>query len=333
MSTVYLTEQGAVVRQSSKHLIVTKDKTRLAHVPLIKLDRLVVVGHVQLTTEAVHALLEEGVDVAFLSNTGKLRGRLVAAESKNVFLRLAQYERHLDDAFQIELARIIVKAKILNGRAVIRRYLRNHPEIDFAGELQLIEHTAESLGQLDTIDRLMGAEGSATAAYFRAFGKMFRKELTFEKRTRRPPKDPVNAVLSFGYTLLTNEIMSLLTAQGFDPYIGFFHGVVYGRPSLALDLVEEFRHPLVDRFTLFLFNNEIFTAEDFRPVEGEGIYLQPQALKTFFQQYERRMQEPLAAADEDEPKAGFREILRAQVQRLMKTIKTAEPYEPFQILE
>lgn len=93
----------------------------------------------------------------------------------------------------------------------------------------------------------MGAEGIATATYFRAFGKMFRKGLQFEHRTRRPPKDPVNAVLSFGYTLLTNEMFSLVTAHGMDPYIGNLHGISYGRPSLALDLVEEFRHSFIDR--------------------------------------------------------------------------------------
>ncbi len=330
MSTIYITEQGAVVRRSSHHLTVTKDKERLAHIPLLKLERLVLFGHVQLTTEAIHGLLDEGVDVAFLSNNGKLRGRLVATESKNVLLRLAQYERHLDDAFQLDLARILVKAKLRNGRAVIMRYARNHPEKDFDAQLKLIEQTANNLDRLTAINSLMGAEGVATAAYFRAFGQMFRKELTFETRTRRPPKDPVNAVLSLGYTLLTNEILSLTMAQGFDPYIGFFHGIVYGRPSLALDLVEEFRHPLIDRMTLNLFNNEMLTSADFRPVEGQGIYLTPAALKIYLQFYERRMREA-PAAEEAEENPGFRLVLRRQVQRLAKTITVQEPYLPFQL--
>jgi len=328
MSTVYITEPGAVVRQSSQHLVVTKDNQRLNTIPLIKLERLVIFGHVQLTTEAMHALLKEGIDVAFLTGNGKLRGRLVATESKNVFLRLAQYERHLDDAFQLELARAFVAGKIRNGRALILRYLRNHPENDFAQPLKLIEQTLDSVAAMATTNSLMGAEGLATAAYFRAFGQMFRRELAFETRTRRPPKDPVNAVLSLGYTLLTNEILALLIAQGFDPYIGFLHGVVYGRPSLALDLVEEFRHPLVDRLTLNLFNNQVLTAEDFRPVEGEGIYLTPAALKTYLQYYERRMREPVTLAETSMP-TDFRQIVRAQAQRLAKTIKTQEAYQPF----
>lgn len=326
MSTVYLTDPGAVVRQSSQHLVVTKDNARLKTIPLLKLERLVIFGHVQLTTEAIHALLKEGVDVAFLTGHGKLHGRLLAADSKNVFLRLAQYERHLDDAFQIELARAFVAGKIRNGRALIQRYLRNHPENNFDAELRLISQTLEGLENLATVPSLMGAEGIATATYFRAFGQMFRRELAFETRTRRPPKDPVNAVLSLGYTLLTNEILALLSAQGFDPYIGFLHGVVYGRPALALDLVEEFRHPFIDRLTLNLFNNQVLTAEDFRPVEGQGIYLTPAALKTYLQAYEHRMREP---STPEVAASAPRQILRDQVQRLAKTIRAQEPYQPF----
>jgi len=330
MSTVYLTEPGAVVRQSSQHLVVTKDKERLAHIPLLKLERLVIFGHVQLTTEALQALLKEGVDVAFLTGHGRLRGRLLAADSKNVFLRLAQYERHLDEAFQVDFARTLVKAKIRNGRAVIRRHQFTHPENAFTAELQLIDDMLKNLDHLQTVNSLMGAEGSATAAYFRAFGQMFRKELAFETRTRRPPKDPVNAVLSLGYSLLTNEILSLLFANGFDPYLGFLHGVVYGRPSLALDLVEEFRHPVIDRLTLNLFNNEILHPDDFRPVEGEGVYLKPEAFKTYLKLYERRLQEP-PSTEKPEDNFSFRNRLRAQIENLARTIKHQEPYKPFKM--
>lgn len=330
MSTVYLTEPGAVVRQSSQHLVVTKDNERLKTIPLLKLERLVIFGHVQLTTEALHALLKEGVDVAFLTGHGKLRGRLLAADSKNVFLRLAQYERHLDERFAVDFARALVKAKIRNGRAVIQRHQFSHPEQAFAGEIQVIDNTLKSLERLQTVNSLMGAEGLATAAYFRAFGQMFRKELAFATRTRRPPKDPVNAVLSLGYSLLTNEILSLLLANGFDPYLGFLHGAVYGRPSLALDVVEEFRHPVIDRLTLNLFNNEVLATGDFRPVEGEGIYLTSAALKTFLQLYERRLQETLTWERPDE-KASIRYRLREQIQNLARTIQQQEPYKPFRM--
>ena len=189
--------------------------------PLLKIDRILLFGNVQVTSQAVGKLLDEGIEVCYLSSKGKFRGKLLPAESKNVLARVAQYERFLDDEFQIEVARSIVAGKINNGRALILRYQRNHPEVDFINELQLIDNTLSKLFNNSTVNSLMGAEGTATAAYFRAYSKMFRTEFQFQKRTRRPPKDPVNALLSFGYTLVTNEIFSLLTAHGLDPYIGF----------------------------------------------------------------------------------------------------------------
>jgi len=159
---------------------------------------------------------------------------------------------------------------------------------------------------------------------------MFRKEFRFGKRTRRPPKDPVNALLSFGYTMITNEIFSLVAAHSLDPYIGFLHELSYGRPSLALDLVEEFRQPFIDRFTLSLFNNEVFNADDFQPVENDGIYLAKPALKIYFEQYENRILEPFTLPNSDE-QVSFRQLFKRQVQRLMQAILYDKLYEPFRI--
>ena len=249
-----------------------------------------------------------------------------------LFFNNSKYERYLDDDFQAELARTLVQGKINNGRALILRYQRNYPDADFSSELQVIDTALSKLPAQKTVNSIMGSEGTATAAYFNAFGKMFRKEFRFDKRTRRPPKDPVNALLSFGYTLLTNEIFSMVSAHGLDPYIGYLHGLSYGRPSLALDVVEEFRHPFIDRFTLSLFNNEVFAADDFRPVENKGIYLTKPALKTYFEHYERRVREPFKLPNTDE-EVNFRHLFKQQVQKLSRSILTKESYEPFRIYE
>jgi CRISPR-associated protein Cas1 len=229
------------------------------------------------------------------------------------------------------LARTLVQGKINNGRALILRYQRNYPEQTFEAELKTLDDSIKKLGEQKSGNSIMGLEGIGTATYFKAFGQMFKKSLVFEKRTRRPPKDPVNAVLSLGYTMLTNEIYSLLDGAGFDPYIGFLHEIDYGRASLALDLTEEFRQPLIDRFTLFLFNNEILADNDFRPVEGEGIYLTNDAMKTFFQKYEHRMRESFTSKRHDEKQTTFRDLIRNQVQKLIRTIKFNEPYRPFHL--
>ncbi len=334
MSAIYLTEPGCMVRVSSRQIIVTKGKETVLQMPMIKVDRILVFGNIQITAQAVNVLLDEGIEVSYLSPHGKFRGKIQPAESKNVFLRIAQYERALDDDFSTEMARTIVNAKVNNGKALITRYQRNYPEQNFDKELESIVSTLSKLEAQRDVAGIMGIEGTATATFFKAYGNMFHGNLRFEKRTRRPPKDPVNAVLSFGYTLLTNEFFSLATAHGLDPYIGFLHGLSYGRPSLPLDLVEEFRHPFIDRFTLSLFNNQILTADDFEPVENQGIYLKKEALKRYFEHYERRVRESFTLTN-SETRTTFRDLFKRQVNRMAQKIMKYDQleYEPFKILE
>lgn len=330
MSTIYITEIGSIVHISSRHIVVTKGKNKLLQLPLIKVDRLLLFGNIQITSQAAGVLLDEGIEVCYLSTNGRFRGKLQPAESKNVLLRVAQYERFLDDVFQVELARTIVTGKINNGIALIKRYQDNYPNVDFSQEIELIEKTLSKIPSQKTVESIMGSEGLATAVYFKAFGKMFRKELKFDKRTRRPPKDPVNAILSFGYTLITNEIFSMITAHGLDPYIGFLHGLSYGRPSLALDLVEEFRHPFIDRFTLSLFNNDILSVNDFEPVENQGVYLTGDARKLFFEHYDRRINEKFKLPN-TETETSFRQLFKSQTLNLSKAILSKGEYVPFRI--
>ena len=327
MSTLYVTEPGSVVRLSSRSLVITKGKEKLAQLPMIRLDNILIYGNAQITTQAMAALLDDGIDVAYLSLNGKLRGRLVSTSSKNVLLRMAQYERNMDEEFKVNVARIIVKAKLRNGRKVIQRFMYNHPEVDVLKELKLIEETLKKLNNQVSVHSLMGSEGIAGAAYFRAFGKMFLKDFRFEKRSRRPPRDPVNSLLSFGYTLLTNEILGLVNAHGLDPHIGFLHGVEYGRPSLALDIVEEFRHPVIDRFVLNLLNFHKLKQQDFEEREN-GIFLTDSGKKAFFTYYDNLLRRKVSG---DNPNIVFRDILKRQVRAMIATIKCNQPYKPYQM--
>jgi len=327
MSTLYVTEYNTVIRLSSRTLLVTKNKDKIAQVPMISLENILIFGNAQITTQAMAALLEDGIDVSYLSRNGKLRGRLSSAYSKNVLLRIAQYERYLDDQFQIELARIIVKAKIRNGKKILQRFLLNHPDMHFTKELETIETTLQKLDSQKTVNSLMGSEGIATALYFNAFGKMIKGEMSFESRSRRPPKDPVNALLSFGYTLLTNEILALVLAHGLDPHIGFLHGVVYGRPSLALDIVEEFRHPVIDRFVLKLVNRRILKKTHFDERDN-GVFLNDDGRKIFFTHYDKLLKKTIAPNTQP---LNLHDILKRQVRSMAAKIKTNKPYIPFSV--
>jgi CRISPR-associated protein Cas1 len=329
MGTLYITQQGAVLKRVSRRLMVYKGDEKIAEVPAIKVDRVLLFGNIQVTAQTVAFLLDFGIDLCYLSSRGKYRGRLVPATSKNVLLRVAQYERYLDDKFQLEMSKALVEAKLKSSLGLIRRYDRSYPTLDFSQETDTIQNALNSISSQIAVSSLLGIEGTATAAYFKAFSRMFRKEdMTFTKRTRRPPKDPVNALLSFGYTLVTNEILSFLFAVGFDPYIGYYHSLDYGRPSLALDMTEEFRHPVVDRFTLYLVNNSIISYEDFDDKGEEGFLLKQDALKRYFQHYEKRITDLFHDKISGE-NVNYRNLFRRQAYRIAETIKTGQPYEPY----
>ena len=329
MGTLYVTQQGAILKKVSRRLSVYKGQEKIAEVPAIKVDRVMLFGNIQVTAQAVAFLLDSGIDMCYLSSKGRYRGRLAAAESKNVILRVAQYERYLDDDFQLEISKSLVEAKIKSALGIIRRHRRHYPELDFSQEVALLNDALGSIGVQTQVSSLLGVEGHATAVYFRAFGRMFRRaEMSFTKRTRRPPKDPVNALLSFGYTLVTNEILSFLFAVGFDPYIGHYHSLVYGRPSLALDITEEFRHPVVDRFTLYLVNNGVISSEDFDNRDEEGFLLTQDALKRYFENYEKRINNTFRDESTGE-NVSYRSLFRRQAYRLARSTQTGEPYEPY----
>jgi CRISPR-associated protein Cas1 len=292
------------------------------------LERVVLYGNVQVTSQAAAFLLEQGIETSFLSRSGRFRGRLAPADSKNVFLRLAQYDRHRDEAFRLAVGRAIVARKIANSRALLRRYGRNHPEIDLEATVAQLDAALPGVPPQASIEALMGTEGQAAAAYFRAYGRLFRQELQFTTRSRRPPRDPVNALLSLGYTLLTSEAAGALAAHGLDIYIGFLHSLEYGRPSLALDLVEEFRQPVIDRFTLSLANRRVLKPEDFEDRGAEGVFLSDAARPRYFAFYERMMATEFTDRRTGQP-TSFRALLGAQARKMAAAVQSGQTYEPW----
>lgn len=328
MATLYLTEQGSKLGKKSRRLIVEKDNKTLLEVPEFKVDRVLIFGNVQITTQAIAFLLGNGIEASFLTMQGRLKGRLSPIESKNVFLRLKQYERYHDNNFRLKIARSIIRAKISNSRTILLRFARNHPEIDLKESKKRLDDCKKNIESKETIKSLMGVEGIAASIYFRAYGRMFRRGLQFEKRQRRPARDPVNALLSFGYMIITNEMLSIVCAIGFEPYIGYLHGVDYGRPSLALDMVEEFRHSIIDRFTLYLVNNQILKEDDFEDKDDEGIFLKDEPKKVYFTQFEKFMNREIET-NISPGKKSYRSLFRLQSHKLMDTILKDEPYEPY----
>ncbi len=329
MPVVYVREQGSIIRKRGGRLLVEKDGTTLREIPVRQIDAIAVFGNVQVTTQAMSEALERGVPFAFYTRYGRLKGRLAPEWSKNVVLRLAQYRAAADPARRLELARPIVAAKLRNCAAVLGDYRSNYPSQELAEAEAALEEGAEAAGACTSLEELLGREGAAAASYFTAFGKLNRSALPFDGRRKRPAPDPINALLSLGYTMVMNELRGLAEGLGMEPHIGFLHAPDYGRPSLALDLLEPFRAPVVDRLTLHLVNRRVLTEADFGRRVGGGeagsVVLTPAAFTRYLEAYEAAMLEPRKSAP-----AGMRAALSDEVEKLAGALRSGGEFGPFQ---
>lgn len=322
--SLYLTEQGSTLSRRGERLVVEREGETLADVPAAKVLRVFVFGNVGLTTPAIAYLLREGKEVAFLSSRGRYYGRLISSESKNPMLRRAQLRAADDPTVCLDLSRHVVLGKLGNQRRVLHRRPGGKASLA-AGEITSLIGKAETTSNLAA---LRGMEGLAARAYFGAFGELLEK-MVFTGRRRRPPPDPVNSLLSLGYTLLTYEAFSAVASVGFDPYIGFFHADTYGRPSLALDIMEELRPAVVDTLVLGAVNRGQMLPEDFDIGEESGkavALLTDDARKRFLALYEGRMMTRITHLSRQ---MTYRGALHAQARQIVNYIKDPERgYEP-----
>jgi CRISP-associated protein Cas1 len=328
MATLYLSEQQSIVKKRDGYLIVQYSDRRKVEVPLIKVTQVVVSGDVTLTTPALHTLLEMGIEVCFLSLYGQFRGRLSPPAAKNASIRREQYRIHMDQQQALLIAQACVRGKLENMRAMLLRANRSLQNDEISEAANSIRHMVQQASRTATTGSLLGIEGNGSASYFRVFPKLLRDSCDFTHRRRRPPTDPVNALLSLGYTLLLHQVSAAIQIVGFDPYMGFLHKTRHGRPALALDLMEEFRPIISDSVVLNVLNHRILTAKDFQDELGV-IHLKPEARKTFYAKFEERLQEEI-----QHPHFGYRVSYRRCIElqaRLLAKWLTGEipHYEPF----
>jgi CRISPR-associated protein Cas1 len=284
MATVYLTEQGTTLSKIDERLIVRRGDETIEEIPLIKVDQVIVMGKgVQVTTPTVFALARRGVELVYLTQRGSYVSRTRGGDSKFAQLRFRQALMVNDPAAVLAAAREMVRGKLHNQRSLIQERAGHSGRRAVDGIGRMIAR----LDRTQDVDVLRGLEGQSAAVYFGAFRRLLRHDLGFRKRIYYPPTDPVNAALSFGYTLLLNQLVGAVQMVGLDPYLGFFHVIDYGRPSLALDLEEEFR-PLVDRLVLDLVNDKELTAKHFTGPQGKkrAIYLSEEGRPIFIAAYE-----------------------------------------------
>ena len=310
------------MRKSGDRFLVELDQKVELDIPYHRLEQILVFGNVQLTTQAIAEALDKGIGVSFFTRHGRYRGALQSPPGRNVALRLNQYRLYEDHERSLGMAREIVKQKIGNALAVLKRYQDRQPHEDLnAARRAVMAEMQGKLGEVKSLAELDGCEGMAAKNYFEALMQFNRSEFMWPGREKHPAKDPLNALLSLAYTLLQQELAALIEAAGLDPAIGMLHEVDGGRPSLALDLVEAFRHPVADRYVLAQVNRSVFQEGDFEPgEENTGMLLKATSMRRFFEDFEKWMLEG---------RVSFRQRLREEVERFAGWLRDGGEWRPF----
>ncbi len=329
MPSVYVTRPQSVVAVHNDRLQVELEGNRLLDLALRRVDTVVCFGRVQVTTHALHSCLEHGIDLAFVTRGGRYKGRLATPLSKNIYLRLAQYDHSRNAQACLELARHVVKAKVTNSRNLLRKFHYNHPSPNLAEVIRKLEKIHILLDRSLEVMRIRGLEGVAAKLYFSLFDLMLRCDLRFDRRSAHPPKDEINSLLSLTYVMVMNEIHSMLEQMGFDPHVGFLHAPGYGKPSLALDILEPFRSALCDQTVLRLCNLRIIEKEDFGPSdEGHGIRLTDAGLRKYLENYEQRMTREFLYPETGR-RVSWRDCLRQDVEGIRTALLRGQKFTPF----
>lgn len=288
--TLFVTLQGSYVGISKGQVRVAKGDRELLLIPRSQVAQIVLFGAVGISSCLRTLALEGGIDVVFLSRRGKYLGRLVSPEHVNTDIVLRQYLRSMDEAFGAAFAATVVAGKIANMRTLTLRRGRGDRSVEVADAAETLERARHRvLSESLDVDSLLGIEGAASRAYFAVLGGLVPAAVAFVNRTRRPPRDPVNSALSFGYALLVAEVISACYSAGLDPHVGFLHRQGGGQPSLALDLMEEFRPLIVDTAVIELFRRGSLTSKQFRSGEGDAVLLTGDGRTALLKAYEERM--------------------------------------------
>lgn len=324
LNTLYVTTEGAWLHKDGANIVMKVDNEIRARLPVHMLESLVCFGRVLVSPPLLGYCAEQGITTSFLTSNGKFLARVEGPVSGNVLLRREQYRKTDDPVACAGVVRHMLLGKLHNQRAVLGRALRDHGNKLEEPHLAALTHAhlrlariSDKLATVASVDVLRGLEGEAAQAYFGSFGHLIRvshTDMQFTTRSRRPPLDAINALLSFLYTLVTHDCRSALEGVGLDPAVGFLHRDRPGRPSLALDLLEEFRPLMADRLALSLVNLRQVTERDFQKLDNGAVLLRDDARKQVLTAYQERKRELLRHAFlEEKAPIGLFPFLQAQL--------------------
>ena len=297
LNTLYVTTPEAYLSKDGLNVVVSVKQQEVFRIPAINIEGIVTFGYMGASPGLMKLCSDSGISLTFLSPNGRFVSRVQGATHGNVLLRKAQYALSDDEEWSLHVAQLMIAAKIQNYRNILRRYIRDYgdcQEVDDA--VRVLDANKRYALHAEDKTKLMGFEGIASNAYFEVLSKLIlnqKEAFPFNGRNRRPPKDAVNAMLSLAYTLIANDCAAALETVGLDPYVGFLHALRPGRTSLALDMMEEFRAYLGDRFVLSLINKRQISPKDFLYQGDSGVILTDSGRKTFITSWQNRKRETI----------------------------------------
>lgn len=295
LNTLYITNPGYYLSLEGETVTVLSDKKKIGKIPLHNLESIITCGYMGASPALMGKCAQEGISIIFLARNGKFLARIVGEQYGNVILRKTQYRVSECEEASLKLAKCFIMSKLYNSRWILERTIRDHKlrvntEALKSASLTL-KNSLNSAYECKSMDSLRGIEGEVASIYFGVFNELIlqqEEDFSFEFRSRRPPLDKVNALLSFAYVLLTSMCTSALESVGLDPYVGFMHTIRPGRKSLALDFVEELRSVFADRFVITLINKKLILSKHFIEQEDGAVLLNDEGKKIFFKYWQQK---------------------------------------------
>lgn len=332
MSQVYIDENGAQIGTEGNRLTIKYRNGDVRSFPIETIESIIMMGKSQLTTQCMEKCMNKGIPVAFFSKGGKYFGRLMSSGHVKPELQRKQSALY-DTDFAFELSRKIIKAKIQNQTVVLRRYAKSR-DLDLSGLIVSMKSDIKHIDNVKNIPELMGYEGNSAKTYFKGLSQCVDDEFEFEGRSKRPPKDPFNSLISLGYSILMNNIYEVVEEKGLNPYFGFMHRDGENHPTLVSDLMEEWRAVLIDSTAMSLINGkEILRSNFYTDYENPGVFIDKDGLNIFISKLEMKLKTSVKYLKYVDYAVSFRRAIALQVMSLVKAIESQNPdeYEPIVI--
>ncbi|MCI5709472.1 CRISPR-associated endonuclease Cas1 [Veillonella caviae] len=330
MSSLYVTEAGAYIRRNGGHVVIGRNNEILFEVPFERIEDITVFDTVHISSSLVTEFIEKGIPITWLSGYGKYFGTLINTNTIDIYKHKKQFDLLDNHEFRLALSRKIIRAKVRNQLTLLRRYARNL-EDDTLIDTQManIKSIRRHIGESTRISELMGYEGIISRIYFEALGKMVPLIFSFQKRTKQPPRDPFNAALGLGYSMLFNEILAGIVNAGLHPFVGCMHALGKGHPALASDLIEEWRAPIIDAMVMHMVHRNMISPDDFDNSD-KGCFMTTEGRKVFLAAYNKKIR---SENQYMESRKTYRECIYSQCKSYASAIihEDIDRYTPLEI--